>query len=212
MIVAGPAVTSPGQTNATPVHVVDLFSTILDLAGTSTATTVPPDLVIDSRSFISTLSGTTDMSRQIYTETFSPTPKPQDGRALRDDRYKLIRFADGHEEFYLLESDPYESTNLLAVGLNPEQQQYHDRLSFWYASYSTNTGPAIVEPTWNDGQFSLSVTQSAGAAYTLWRCDELANRFWSPLTNAVQVTNGNTLKFTDEAPLEGRAFYTVTRE
>ena len=36
-IVAGPAVTTPGQTNLSPVHVADLFSTILEMAGTSAA-------------------------------------------------------------------------------------------------------------------------------------------------------------------------------
>ena len=41
VIAAGPDIVSPGRTNAAVVHVVDLFATILELAGVDAATALP---------------------------------------------------------------------------------------------------------------------------------------------------------------------------
>jgi arylsulfatase A-like enzyme len=212
MIIAGPAIVSPGRTNTTLVHAVDLFATILELAGTSVSATVPANVTIDSRSIVPVLQNQTDTSRRVYTELFGDNiMNNQDGRALRDSRYKLIRFNDGHDEFYDLQTDPYEGTNLLSGPLTAEQPAYHDRLFFWFFGYSTNSGSRIVSPTWTNGQFSLSVTQALGASYALWRCDDLATTFWSRVTNAVATTNGLMVTLRDVSPLATRAFYSVVK-
>src|SRR6185436_5235016 len=57
MIIAGPVVVNPNRTNATLVHAVDLFATILELAGTSERATVPAGVTIDSRSIVPALQG-----------------------------------------------------------------------------------------------------------------------------------------------------------
>ena len=48
--------------------------------------------------------------------------------AVRDDRFRLIRWHD-REELYDLESDPYESDNLLADGVSKDEQEAIDRLA-----------------------------------------------------------------------------------
>jgi len=210
MILAGPAVVSPNRTNTTPVHVVDLFATILELAGTSAEATVPAGTTIDSKSIVPALSGETDTSRHVYAERFGDEVlNNQDGRSLRDARYKLIRFNDGHDEFYDLQSDPYEGTNLL-TSLTAEQQQYYDRLQFWLYGYGTNTGAHIASAEWTNGQFSCTVTQAA--SHALWRCENLTTEFWSEVTNAVATTNGSTVTLTDIAPPAAGAFYSVVKK
>src|SRR6185369_12562002 len=63
MLIAGPAVVNPNRTNTTLVHAVDLFATILELAGTSVAATVPANVTIDSRSIVPALQGQTIANR-----------------------------------------------------------------------------------------------------------------------------------------------------
>ncbi len=209
LVIAGPSVTSPGTTNLTPVHAVDLFATILELAGTNTGV-VPAGVAIDSRSFAATLNGTSDQTRRIYTEVFDTNPlTAADGRALQDSRWKLIRFADSHDEFYDLQADPNENTNLLASVLTTEQQQYRERLQFQLYGYSTNSGPHIATAAWQGGQFSCTLTQAA--SYALWRCDDLTTTFWTPVTNLIATTNGATVTLTDPAPPAERACYSVVK-
>jgi hypothetical protein len=132
----------------------------------------------------------------------------ESGRVLRDDRYKLIRYTDNHEDFFDLQTDPYENTNLINT-LTTEQRQYHDRLEFWLNGYSTNTGPRIASQSWSNGQFSCTLTQAAN--YALWRCDDLATTFWSQVTNAVATTNGSTVTLKDVLPPAVQGFYSVVK-
>ena len=210
-LIAGPAVAHPGSTNDTLVHAVDVFSTILELAAIDVAATVPSGVIVDSRSLVPLLGGNRDAARRAYSEKFgSETPTP-DARMLRDDRYKLIRFASGNDEFYDLQTDPYEQINLLAGALAVDQQPFCDRLVFQLAGYSTNKGPRIVSQAWNQGQFSVSVPQAAGATFVLWRCDDVSAAFWAPITNAVSVTNESIVTLTDPATTPSRGFYSVVQ-
>jgi hypothetical protein len=54
-----------------------------------------------------------DVRTWLFTEIFDPNPQPEDGKAVRDYAYKLLRFDDGHEEFYNILDDPQEQENLL---------------------------------------------------------------------------------------------------
>jgi len=210
MIIAGPAVVNPNRTNTTLVHAVDLFATLLELAGTSVSATVPAGVPLDSRSIVPALQGQTDTSRRVYVDLFGDSLlNGEDGRCLRDARYKLLRFTSGTNAFYDLQTDPYEGTNLLSGTLTAEQRQYYDRLQFWFFGYSTNTGPRIASASWTNGQFSCTVTPAA--SYALWRCEDLTSTFWSQVTNAVATTNGSTVTLKDVAPPTSRAFYSVVK-
>jgi len=207
-IIAGPAVTTPGQTNFTPVHVVDLFATILEMAGTSAAAVVPANVTIDSQSLLSATTAGANQSRLIYSEVFETPASTNDQRALRDSRYKLIQFADGNEEFYDLQTDPVELTDL-NNSLTVEQQAYRDRLQFWLYGYSTNSGVTISNAAVNVGQFSCAV--NGLASYELWRCEDLTSQFWSPVTNVIVTTNGAVVTLADPAPTASQAFYSVVK-
>jgi len=61
---------------------------------------------------------------------------------LREEHYKLIRFTAGSDEFYDLQSDPLEKTNLLSGTLSWEQQQQHDRLLFRLGGLQHEQRPA----------------------------------------------------------------------
>lgn len=209
LIISGPAVNQPNRTNATLANAVDLFATMLDMAGSSVAAAVPNNVVIDSKSLMSALQTTNTISRLAYTEEFGTNvPVSAGGRTLRDDRYKLIRFTDGHDEFYDLQTDPTELTNLNNT-LTSEQILYRDRLQFWLYGYSTNTGPNIISSAWGNGQFSATVAPAAN--YALWRCEDLTTTFWTPVPNAIATTNDSTVTLKDIAPPASRAFYSVVK-
>lgn len=209
LVISSPAVVSPNRTNDTPVNAVDLFATILEMAGSSVSAAVPTNVTIDSRSLMSALQATNTLFRLAYSEMFGTNVAASvGGRALRDDRYKLIRFNDGHDEFYDLQTDPTELVNLNSAP-TAGQKQYRDRLQFWLYGYTTNTGATIASSSWSANQFSCTVTNAA--SYALWRCDDLATQFWSPVTNAVATTNGSVVTLTDPGATAESSFYNVVK-
>ena len=69
--------------------------------------------------------------RTVYGEQFSPNhqaslPFDNHGRAVRDERYKLIRSTGQADELYDLMLDPWEATNLVPGLLpgSPEQAAF----------------------------------------------------------------------------------------
>jgi arylsulfatase A-like enzyme len=208
LVIAGPAVVNPGRTNATPVHAVDLFATILELAGLSVAGTVPANVTIDSQSLLPILRDEPDVPRHVFTELFGDNlANSQDGRALRNEQFKLIRFHDGREGFYDLLADPYEATNLLAGALTATQQAHYYALTMKLADYQESAAtPVITSYTRAAGQFAITVQRQAGLSYGLWRSATLQYLDWAPVTNAVAVTNG-TESVTVSDPDAGAAHY-----
>lgn len=143
MLVTGPGVAEGASTDS-PVHAVDLFPTLLDLAGVdstvhrlTTATAwdravetgepvwmdeaVDQDAVIgDGVSFAGLLARPGDMGkrRYVYTERFwpkGPPPYHHDRRGLRDERFKLI-VEDGKPELYDLYGRQDDGPDLLERG------------------------------------------------------------------------------------------------
>ena len=118
MIVRGPNVLAPGRTATQLVHVVDLYSTILELAGINAASTVSTGTVLDSQSLLPVLQNQAVTRPLAYSELFDTATPTFGGQELRDTQYKLIRPNSGADEFYDLQADPYESINLLTGGVN----------------------------------------------------------------------------------------------
>jgi len=126
LIIAGPGIDSE-QVKRPLAHAVDLFATIIELAGGTLADSTPEGAVIDSVSMVPYLFGTTNVNRRdwVMTEiTFGRIPS----RAIRNERYKLILQKD-RQEFYDLESDPNETHALELATLSGEQQDNHSDLS-----------------------------------------------------------------------------------
>ena len=131
MIVTGPIVSTPGSVNEQLVHCVDVFPTILELAGGD-----PKSLTttLDGISLIPNLQDQGQSNRAIVCEAFGRT-ESSPGRAIRNGDYKLIIFDDPSRstdtaalELYYLPSDPNESNNLLSRELTDVQRIAYDQL------------------------------------------------------------------------------------
>ena len=100
LIIAGPGVPH-GATEAL-TYLYDLFPTLCDVAGLS----VPDD--VDGRSLRPIFSGETETVRDSLFTTYEDKM-----RAVRDDRYKLIRYPlINHTQLFDLQQDPSELHNL----------------------------------------------------------------------------------------------------
>jgi arylsulfatase A-like enzyme len=208
-IVAGPAVANPGRTNDTLLHAVDVFATVLDLAGISNAVTLTTN-VIDSQSIVPLLTGTSNLTRYVYAEKFNTNaPVASDGRALRNSQFKLIQFT-GSEELYDLLADPYEHTNLLSQAMTATQQANYYSLVMRLGFYQDALiAPTISTFTHTNNLFSATVSRAADTSYRLWRAATLSDLAWAPVTNASMETNGGTLRLTDSNAAAATLFYRV---
>jgi len=209
-VIAGPSVSTPGTTNDTPVHTVDLFATILDMAGIDLRATVPATNVIDSETLLPFVQGATNLARRAFVQSFNDaSPSANDGRMLRCEDYKLIRFNSGTEAFYNLASDPYEGTNLLAGALTPvAQSNYYASVLRLAAYQSAIAVPAVTNIAATASQVTLTVPRNTALHYSLWRAAGLDDLAWAPVTNAIIVTNGSaSVTLRDTNATAGVYFY-----
>ena len=121
LLIAGAGVADRGRRVGGLVASVDLFPTILALAGLGP----PPKVRIDGVSLVPFLANTAVGGRVrafAYTETFPSRFDANYDRAIRTPRYKLVEHGAGGREFYDLGQDPLERVNLLAGSLTEEQR------------------------------------------------------------------------------------------
>ncbi len=130
LIITGPGI-EPGSVPDALVNSADLFTTIMEIAGIDPDQTVPDDVTHDSISFLPVLSNPDGPSPRdwIYVDEFFGgfAGVETADYAMRNDRYKLLRF-DGNEEFYDLDADPYEHENLLSGELSAGEQVEYESL------------------------------------------------------------------------------------
>ncbi len=100
-IVVAPGVTQPGTTSDAPVSLMDVYPTLAELAGLET-----PEHV-EGTSLVPLLRDP-DADR----ERPAVTTYGFNNHAVRDERYRYVRYADGGEELYDHATDPNEWTNL----------------------------------------------------------------------------------------------------
>ena len=105
LIVVAPGVTTPGSRTARPVSLMDLYPTLADLAG------VPTPSHVEGRSLVPLLD---DPAREWPYPAL--TTYGRGNHAVRTERYRYIRYADGSEELYDHANDPDEWTNLASDG------------------------------------------------------------------------------------------------
>ena len=124
MCVAGSAVNRPGRDAATLVHTVDLFATILDLAGVSAnGPEVSAGGTTDSQSLVPILTGEAETVRDHqFTEQFSSASRGN-AAALSNGTHKWVRSQSRRggftDECFDLVEDPLEENNLLSTGTVP---------------------------------------------------------------------------------------------
>jgi len=130
-IVAGPGIDA-GRVTRALANSVDLFATVLELAGTSIDASVPPGVKLDSVSLAPIFRGdeSTTVRDFAYADAFGMEQGSyRNHRTIRNDRYKLIiKVEEDAEEFYDLQTDPYEHHDLLEAGLPDEARWDYERL------------------------------------------------------------------------------------
>jgi choline-sulfatase len=102
LVVAGPGIMRGARTGQ-PAELVDLFPTLTALAGLEA-----PD-GLEGRSLVPQLR-----DPDAWRDFPAITTHGPGNHAVRDHRYRYIRYADGSEELYDLETDPNEWTNRAA--------------------------------------------------------------------------------------------------
>lgn len=157
LLAAGAGVINPGRIVDRLVSAVDLFPTILELAGIDPSDVLPAGIKIDGLSIVPYLENNTgaNLRPTVYTEEFPNCFNRDYERAIRNCCYKLIRRANGSREFYDLTADPYETRNLLARRLTSVQARNLNRLSQQLESLLAGAVPPPARET---------TTSSTGAA------------------------------------------------
>ncbi len=121
MFISGAGVSRSGTDNAL-INSTDLFATIASLAG------VNVQEINNSKSFTSLLSSENPDFREYTYAEYKLDNEGIDRWCIRNNSYKLIEEADGSKEFYDLQTDPYENSNLLNNNLSSDAQQAKDWL------------------------------------------------------------------------------------
>jgi arylsulfatase A-like enzyme len=209
MIISGPVVANPRRENTNLVHTVDLFATILELAGANLQEALPTNTLRDSHSLLPILTNGPVQPREwVLSEQFdgSLTPAEQ-GRAIRDETFKLIRFKSGTEEFYNLLVDPYETTNLLANALTAEQSTNYTALTATLAGLQNV--PEITGFSHPFNRFAVSVGWVQGVQFSLHRAPSLGLGPWTNIA-ALSQSNNFIVTLTDTNATGARNFYRVS--
>jgi choline-sulfatase len=111
LIFAGPGV-KPGQETGRPAELLDIYPTLTELCGLKT-----PDHP-EGLSLVPQLK-----------DANAPRTRPaitthnHDNHAVRTERWRYIRYADGSEELYDMAADPHEFNNLAGDSQYPSEKQ-----------------------------------------------------------------------------------------
>lgn len=135
LLIAGAAVNEPGRVVRGLVQGVDLYPTILELAGIDPEAAAPPEMPTDGVSLMPYLASpdagpvrATAYSEQFVAGDFQNRWE----RTVRNERFKYIERAPGlgvpEQEFFDLEADQHEERNLLMHHLASAEQAQVDRL------------------------------------------------------------------------------------
>jgi len=100
-----------------PASLLDIYPTLIELCG------LPEKKELSGISLVPLLRNPDlDTRRAII------TTNGRNNHAIRDTRWRYIRYSDGSEELYDHDSDPHEWNNLAG---NPEHASIIDRLAEW---------------------------------------------------------------------------------
>jgi choline-sulfatase len=100
LLFAGPGITKGGKVTQ-PVELLDLYPTLIDLCG------LTPVRDLEGLSLVPQLR-----NPRAKRERPAITSHNQGNHAIRSERWRYIRYADGTEELYDMQNDPNEWTNL----------------------------------------------------------------------------------------------------
>jgi arylsulfatase A-like enzyme len=116
-----------GQSTNSAVSLLDLYPTLLDLTG------LPAYETNEGESLKPLLEGSTITPGRVAMISYG-----YGNHAIRDDRYRYIRFADGSEEFYDHQDDPNEWVNLAG---NSDYDDIKQRLAGYLPAVNAPVSP-----------------------------------------------------------------------
>jgi len=114
LVVTGPSIKNVGSMSDMPVASIDIYPTLLELAGL----TPPPDQILDGVSWAGIVRGSPPPKRQrMFWHFPCYVGKATPSSAVREGDLKLIEFFEdgGRVELYNLRDDPGETRNLAAA-------------------------------------------------------------------------------------------------
>jgi arylsulfatase A-like enzyme len=192
MIVSAPGVVPAARTDDTPVIGLDLFPTLLDLAGVPR----PEDLDVDGTSLAPLLRETSPRPERpplywhfpCYLEAPRRSVDPWRTTpvgAIRDGRYKLLEFFEyGRRELYDVLADPAETTNLLAR--RPEiAERLHERLVAWRARTNAPV-PVEPNPAYTGGRVPTGYVSDWGDRARTW----IGREYWANRLQDWRIAGG----------------------
>jgi arylsulfatase A-like enzyme len=137
LVVSWPGLKKPGSKCDAPVSSVDLYPTLLELAGVKP----PQGQVLDGISLVPAFKGATNLSRpRLFWHFPCYVGKSTPSSAIREGDFKLIEFFEegGKRELYNLKTDPNEEHDL-AASMPDKAAALYRTLKTW----QTDTGAAI---------------------------------------------------------------------
>jgi len=123
MFISGYGVSRKGETEDALTHVVDIHATILNMAGGNLVNGINNSLPMDSL-FVPNETTTRLYNYSEATNNMNPA---RSGWTIRNQRFKLLDFDNGTQEFYNLMNDPFENNNLIG-NLNNNQTNAKNRM------------------------------------------------------------------------------------
>jgi arylsulfatase A-like enzyme len=134
----------PKQFSETPVGLIDLYPTLASLCD------IPrPAHMLDGVDLKPLLAGKTNERGEPVLSTYG-----RGNHAIRDARYRYIRYRNGDEELYDHSNDPHEWTNLAN---KPESEKVKKRLRGWLPKSDTADVPEVANAKdnsrWSDEAF-----------------------------------------------------------
>jgi len=119
-IIVAPGVTKPGSRCDRPVSLIDIYPTLVELAG------LAPNKDVDGKSLVPLL---TDPTRKWQPALMT---MGKGNHAVRSDRWRYIRYKDGSQELYDHAEDPWEWNNL---AVHPEYAEVIDEHKKWLPAH-----------------------------------------------------------------------------
>jgi arylsulfatase A-like enzyme len=157
LIVCGPGV-APGSRCSVPVTTWDLAATIADLTGTAPSDENPSWV---GESLFTDLEEDRVVCFHHGGDTDGFSPQMTRFVASVGSRHKFVHYYNGgDEEFYDLQSDPWEQTNLLAEGLSEEQAALAEKLKQACLDFERDHGQSgrVQDNRFVDDPYSVPTT------------------------------------------------------
>jgi len=129
LMVVAPGVTTPGQRCDRAVSLLDIYPTLIDLCGLS------PRAGLEGTSLMPLLKDPKAPREQPAVTTFG-----RNNHSVRDERWRLIRYADGSEELYDHQVDPLEWKNLAG---DATYASVKARLAKWLPTVNVEEDPPM---------------------------------------------------------------------